>query len=195
MARNASAQYGARGVMICSLTNTAASEIGSRDTGVDPEMVGTLHSMCYRAIGKPPVLSRKDVDAWNAAHPQYRLSGVGDGSSAVDPSEAAKCRGDDLYRQANVYRSQLREDRLWPESVRRFADTFREFRRSREVVDFVDMIERARDGRLRRDVALKRPRLAVRPLRRRGAGHQSARARGHRLVDRVSPRDDPPRRH
>lgn len=66
---------GARGsgeVMIASFTKAAAAEIGSRELvrdNLEDDRVGTLHSHCYRAIGKPKIADDKieEFMSWQKA--------------------------------------------------------------------------------------------------------------------------------
>ena len=42
-------------VLISSLTKAAATEIGGRNLPISFDALGTLHSHCYHALGKPEI--------------------------------------------------------------------------------------------------------------------------------------------
>ena len=77
--RRAAEKYGGEKVLCCSFTKTAATEMVNRITPPDEEplipdsSVGTLHAICYRALGSPTLAETK-ISQWNAEHPDLGLS-------------------------------------------------------------------------------------------------------------------------
>ena len=62
-------------VLISSLTKAAATEIGGRNLPISFDALGTLHSHCYHALGKPEIAEgREHLQQWNEDEPEYRLS-------------------------------------------------------------------------------------------------------------------------
>ena len=55
-------------IVVASFTRTAATEIAGRGLPIDESQVGTLHSLAYRSIGRPPVADEAVPD-WNREHP------------------------------------------------------------------------------------------------------------------------------
>lgn len=143
LARQAGAaveRHGPGGVLIVSLTRAAATEIGGRDTGVLAENVGTLHSVCYRAAGRRPVVldSPKGVKVWNqwiadAGRPTWALSG---GLDADDPGDRSTgTTGDELLAEVCMLRHRLVPRERWTPRADAFA---REWGRCLEEIDGTD---------------------------------------------------------
>ena len=51
--RRAAEKYGPGGVIITSYSRAAAAELTAHDLPVIAEQIGTLHSFCWRALGRP----------------------------------------------------------------------------------------------------------------------------------------------
>ena len=50
-------EFGPDRVVVASFTKGAAREIASRDIEVREDHVGTIHALCYRALGNPTIYS------------------------------------------------------------------------------------------------------------------------------------------
>ncbi len=141
-------KWGPTGALVLSLTRAAASEAAGRDTGLSREMIGTLHSHCFRAIGKPRVVeTAKGVRDWNEERPDLAVSGAaGSEDPSVEWGDVAPqgaTEGDRLMSRMNLLRHRMKPRELWPEAVRDFADAWDDYKRQVEGIDFCDMIERA----------------------------------------------------
>ena len=80
----AAERFGSDAVLVSSFTRAAAVEIASRGLAVDKDNVGTLHALCYRALGRPKI-AEDSLDDWNEYAPEYRLSkGAGGAKIAED---------------------------------------------------------------------------------------------------------------
>lgn len=139
-------QGGADPVLVCSLTRTAAAEIAGRDLPLNKNSVGTLHSHAYRVLGRPEVAESK-AGEWNDEFPQYRLGDVkldlDDPGAGIDMT-LSKSSGDFLYEQYQLLRARCIDRPMWPESVRRFADDWEQWKSQKGgLVDYTDMIDRA----------------------------------------------------
>jgi len=137
-------KYGAEKVYILSLTRAAARVIGSRDSGALEDHVGTMHSFCFRVLGTPKLVSRKDVEeGWNALHPYWSIS-----PSVVGTSSARIEAGEDIYsdaflrldRKRHKYLSGISGAELEPDE-KTFFDAWTAWKLERGVVDFTQLIE------------------------------------------------------
>ena len=80
-------EYGADKVLVCSLTKTAAGEILARGVDLPKGQVGTLHSICFRALGvtkdlmvdesERTVNDGRFVNNWDTFASRHRVSGWG----------------------------------------------------------------------------------------------------------------------
>ena len=135
-------RYGSDGVMVTSFSRAAAMEIASRGLAVDRQMVGTLHSMALRAIGKPTIAETR-IDEWNATHPAYRLtpSASRDINTPARASNDGKTPGDKLMEQAQRLRKLMTPHASWPSHVMLFEKRWREWKDEHEFVDFTGLLE------------------------------------------------------
>ena len=53
--RRAVERFGPSSVLVTSFSRAAAAELAGRDLPVDEDRVGTLHSICYHALGTPRI--------------------------------------------------------------------------------------------------------------------------------------------
>ena len=114
-------------VLVCSLTNAAANEAAAR---VDVGVVGTLHSHCYAAIGRPKILK---VKGWNEEYPAWELS-----------ADAEGVKDGDAYRRVyDLARHRMEDVGGLGEDVQAFVREYEGWKAEHEVIDFTDMIERA----------------------------------------------------
>jgi len=127
-------------VLVASLTKAAAAEVAGRGLPIPPDAVGTLHSHAWRALGRPCVYGRDEVDVWNRRHlawqqtpPKRRLDDPGDRGEPT-------LLGDQLREASDLYRHKLVEPDDMPPDVRRFTLAWTEFRGEQGVVDFTDMV-------------------------------------------------------
>lgn len=132
-------------VMVVSFTRTAAQELKGRDLPIPDKMVGTLHSMAYRAINSPNVATAH-IKGWNETHPQWAMKGgAGGGPIEESPAEwVGSSEGEKLLALADIQRARMVPVDLWPNAaVRRFYEEWTKWKAEADVVDFTDMIEMA----------------------------------------------------
>lgn len=139
-------------VLICSLTRTAAAEIGGRNPNLPREAVGTLHSHAYRAIGQPKLV-HDALSEWNQAYPDWAIRSAFNDLDAPDRDEYEAPRannGDALLGAAQLLRSLDVRECDWPihphAGARRnelldFWDSWSRFKQQTDTIDFGDMIE------------------------------------------------------
>ena len=70
-------------VLISSLTKAAATEIGGRNLPISFDALGTLHSHCYHALGRPEKPSPRPAALAEARIRQARASPVRPNTGAV----------------------------------------------------------------------------------------------------------------
>ena len=128
--------------MIASLTRAAAAEIASRELPIPNDNVGTLHALCWRALGRPK-LAETQAKAWNEAHPEYALSGEGRDVDDLGERPDRGTAGDALLEQANLLRQRCTPEELWPTNVRAFTSAWRAWMDEGGFVDFTGLLERA----------------------------------------------------
>lgn len=131
-------QYGTESVRVVSMTRTASREFAKRGSIVPTENVSTLHALAYRAIGKPGVLGKDDVDRWNHEQPGYALSG---GAADTEDGRRAATFGDALLLDLELCRA--RRVAPWYADLAAFADEYDSFKREVGRVDFTGMLEEA----------------------------------------------------
>lgn len=135
----AAASHGERRVLVCSLTRAAAREAAGAtlDVGVDVPC-GTIHSVCWRALGRPKVVDRKSIEEWNKEHPSMALSpGVLTRDGEAEPDRP----GDELLVGLDLARARMMSHAT-PTSITVFRRHWTEFKEAIEAVDFSDMVER-----------------------------------------------------
>jgi superfamily I DNA/RNA helicase len=146
-------RFGRDKVMVTSFSKAAAVEIAgkpSRKTGrpidINPENIGTFHSICYRALGNPTIVeeSPKHLAEWNMAYHGMRITGgkadIEDGLSGSSGKEP----GDKLLHLYNLTRARMIDKALWSQYMRPFVKAWTEFKRDHRIMDYADLIEEAR---------------------------------------------------
>ena len=134
------------GVMVCSLTRTAAAEVAGRDLPLSKDAIGTLHSHAYRALGWGKIEIADDpahLAEWNEAHPNMALSA----GRILDEDNAAPGFGpteaDAAYADYNNQRARLTERTAWRQSTLFFATTWEHWKHEQLLMDFTDLLETA----------------------------------------------------
>lgn len=145
-------KYGIDKVMVTSFSRTAAKEIASRQLPIPDVSVGTLHSLCYRALGHPELVFKKLKD-WNAAHPEFRIderaaSVSVDMATNVDLSQGGSLQGEQLLAFLDKSRSKMLSIQRTSTSLIRFAKLWTNFKQDTGTIDFADMIELCLQERL-----------------------------------------------
>ncbi len=141
---NAIAKYGFDGVMVTSFTRTAAKEIASRGIDIDTNNVGTLHSLCFKALGAPQ-LHVKYLKDWNERHPQFALIGaktgsVDEGGDAMSLAAGSDCEGDAIFSKIQILRSKMVPMERWPKDILPFHKLWEDWKQEKLCYDFTDLI-------------------------------------------------------
>ena len=139
-ARAGAGKYGPENMMVCSLTRTAAAEIGGRDTGVPRDNIGTLHAHAWRRINDRYQVwgSKLHIVEWNTTYPHYEMGGGVEKDELMGSTMTVP--GDELRRKLDLFRARAIPQDSWPADILEFNQVFQPFKEHRSLVDFTDMI-------------------------------------------------------
>lgn len=137
-------RFGDNSVLVTSFSRATAAELTGRDTPIDLDRIGTLHSHCFHALGKPAI-AEVHVEDWNRQHPRLKITPVSkqirlDGEGAVEDDTQAK-DGDHLLQQLNRCRGMMLRPESWPAVVRDFASKWNRHKAANGLLDFCDLID------------------------------------------------------
>ena len=132
-------------VLISSLTKAAATEIGGRNLPISFDALGTLHSHCYHALGRPDIAEgREHLQQWNEDEREYRLSlGSNDLGEKIDGDNLEPARetpGDELMEIYQICRARMEIKRM-PARVLAFAQRWSDWKEANGLTDFTGLIE------------------------------------------------------
>jgi len=136
-------KYGFDKVMVTSYTRAAAHEIASRGIPVDESMVGTLHKICYTALGMPE-LTEAHKDEWNnqcARHERLTLNMIMSVDEAAIENDQSENVGDKIMNQININRARMIPFERWSSTCKVFYEKWRKFKDDNYYMDFADLIE------------------------------------------------------
>jgi superfamily I DNA/RNA helicase len=144
--RRAVERFGPDSVLITSFSRAAAAELAGRDLPVPPDRVGTLHSHCYHALGRPQI-AEANVEDWNKDNPHLQITptkkqGKLDGEEASEDDGMQAMEGDAWLQELSRYRGQMLPPAAWPPALRQFAAKWEDYKRANGLFDFCDLIER-----------------------------------------------------
>lgn len=105
-AREFSGKWGGAALAVTSFTKAAATRIAGEDLGVPPGQVGTLHALCYRALGRPPLAESALAD-FNKACAQYQLTGRGPAAETLIDTPPGEGGADKLLARYALFRATL----------------------------------------------------------------------------------------
>ena len=146
--RRAVERFGKDSVLVTSFSRAAAAELAGQDLPVSSDRVGTLHSHCWHALGRPEI-AEVHVEEWNRENPHLRITPVKkdrklDGEDSDEESVDDVRSGDYWLGELNRARGMMRPEAAWPAALREFATKWNRYKVSRRVMDFCDLIETAR---------------------------------------------------
>jgi len=126
-------QYGEGRLMITSFTKTAAINIAERAGLTNSEKHGTLHSISYNALGRPPLVDSAIKD-WNSTHSEYRISHSKEGINGEEPHTSK------LLSDYNVFRNLMIPKDSWYNELKLFVEKWEDFKQQTHTIDYTDMI-------------------------------------------------------
>ena len=123
--RRAVKRFGKDSVLVTSFSRAAAAELAGQDLPVSPDRVGTLHSHCWHALGRPEI-AEVHVEEWNRANPHLRITPAKkerklDGEESEEESVDDVRSGDYWLGELNRSRGMVRPIEAWPAALREFA--------------------------------------------------------------------------
>lgn len=140
-------RFGENSVMVTSFSRAAAIELTDRDVPIDLDRIGTLHSRCFHALGKPPI-AEAHVEEWNHDNPRFPITSASrgrriEGEDATVEEDSRLKSGDHLLQQLNRCRGQMLPPEKWPAEVRDFGSRWNSYKAANRFLDFSDLIETA----------------------------------------------------
>ncbi len=147
-----SGRYGPHEIVVASFTRTAAFHIAGKLSGVAKEHVGTLHSLCYRAVqqeGVPFRVAEGEYELWNeylSAHDYpgtWRMTAAAteDDFFAAPMLDIEKnSTGNDVLQQVNIYRAQCVPVEEWHPMAQSFYQAWNNYKFEADLLDFTDLI-------------------------------------------------------
>jgi DNA helicase-2/ATP-dependent DNA helicase PcrA len=138
------ALFGRQQIMACSLTTTAARVLEGR-VNLPKENVGTLHSVCYRALGCPELtVKQKYMKEFNEKYPHFELSLAA--ANVDDLRERAVATEGDAYRnEMEIFRARRLPFELWSPDAQSFHKAWSAWKADCGLMDFTDLLETCLD--------------------------------------------------
>jgi DNA helicase II / ATP-dependent DNA helicase PcrA len=157
-------------VVVASFTRAAAAELTGRELPLNPANLGTLHSLCYRSMGCPPVAEdRKGRKLWNdwvrehaPEQKHFELPAPGKDRDPDDPFDDPEEessddeRGAEFLQRMRYLRARMvpetdpewgaskftqRRGRDKPGGLMHWYSLWKDFKREAGMIDFTDMVE------------------------------------------------------
>ena len=136
--------------IVVSLTKAAAAEAAGRDLPIGPKAVGTLHSFAYRALGAPEIAESKAKE-FGEEFPELSFDTSGTASDLDEPSWERSGKvgfskeGVVSYQTVAELRAREipRDSPAWA-GVRDFDRAWETWKADNELLDFTDLVDRAR---------------------------------------------------
>ncbi len=143
--RKATNRFGEDSVLATSFSKSAAAELSSNNLPLKSDLVGTLHSHCWHALGRP-IVAEAHVKLWNRENPNLRITGVSrasklEGDAADEEILEEGCYGDVLLGRLNRARGRMRPPETWPADLQKFEARWSRYKSANELLDFCDLIE------------------------------------------------------
>ena len=140
-------RFGSNSVMVTSFTRAAAIELTGRDVPIDLDRIGTLHSFCFLALGKPQI-AEANIEEWNRENPRFPITPVArdrrlEGEESTCDDDLVMKAGDCLLQQLNCCRGRMLPPETWPAAVREFASRWNQYKIAHDLLDFSDLIDTA----------------------------------------------------
>jgi len=131
-------------VLVASLTKAAAAEAAGRGLLIPARNVGTLHSHCYHALGRPSLaVTNASLADWNTRYPELALSSSDDRIEGDNLENAGQSPGDKVMATYQVMRARMAT--VYPVHVDRLARAWTTWKAEAGLMDFTDLVERCLD--------------------------------------------------
>jgi superfamily I DNA/RNA helicase len=145
LVQKAAKKYGSNAVLVTSFSRAAAAELADCGLAINPDRLGTLHSLCFHALGRPRI-AEAHVRKWNRSHPHMAITSVStpgrlDGEDAIEDASNTVRGGDSLLQNLNRCRGLMVDPNLWPSQIRVFERAWTRYKREFGLLDFCDLID------------------------------------------------------
>jgi DNA helicase-2/ATP-dependent DNA helicase PcrA len=143
--RRAVDRFGDNSALVTSFSRAAAAELAARHVSLDSHQIGTLHSHCFHALGRP-ALAEDHVADWNRRNPALPITPVSrarrmDGEDWPEDDHGQVKRGDSQLQKLNRCRGMMLMKENWPAEVHDFSKKWAGYKRANGLYDFCDLIE------------------------------------------------------
>jgi superfamily I DNA/RNA helicase len=133
-------------VLAATLTRTAGNVLIGRSVELNPDHIGTLHHICYRLLGCPPIAETYIEEWWNEEFPLQRMDSSAKSRRVIDDDEEEETTGKDTstdlaYQDYQLRRARMLPRQLWTLSTLLFAEQWEGWKQKHGLTDFTDMIE------------------------------------------------------
>jgi len=140
-------RFGKDSVLVTSFSRAAAAELAGRELPVSSDCIGTLHSHCWHALGRPAI-AEVHIAEWNRTNPQLRITPAKkdrkpDGDETKEESVTDLRNGDYWLSELNRSRARMLPIEVWPTGLRQFELLWSRYKGPRRLLDFTDLIETA----------------------------------------------------
>lgn len=136
----AAEKHGPENVVVASFTKAAATELNRRKLPIPRENIGTLHALCYRAMGSPEIAEAHAAD-FNAEYPQYAITVTGMGKMDEMAADAVFATDGDKYLNAyNLVRARCQPLELMNRNLKNWVRKWESWKMATGYIDFTDMI-------------------------------------------------------
>lgn len=142
--RTAVERFAKDSVLVTSFSRAAAATLRGKDLPLSDDCVGTLHSHCWRALGRPAI-AETHVQEWNRINPHLRITAAKaaaklNGEDGGEETSPGAPKGDSLLSELNRYRGTMSPAETWPGSLQAFATKWNAYKASHQLLDFCDLI-------------------------------------------------------
>jgi DNA helicase-2/ATP-dependent DNA helicase PcrA len=139
---NAVEKHGVDNIIVASFTKTAALEIISRSPAIPRENAGTLHALCFRAMGQPEIAETR-TDDFNKSQGRYQLSGDSKTNQLDEMGVDAQFQteADELMAEYKFNRALMIHPQKYRKPVYEFMMEWEKWKSRNNLVDFSDMIQ------------------------------------------------------
>jgi superfamily I DNA/RNA helicase len=141
-------KYDYDAVLAATMTRTAGNVLIGKSVELNPDHIGTLHHICYRLLGCPPIAETYIEEWWNEEFPLQRMDSSAKSRRHPEDDDEEESTGKDTvtdlaYQDYQLRRARMLPRQLWPISTLLFAEQWEGWKQKHGLTDFTDMIERA----------------------------------------------------
>lgn len=137
----AAEKFGVNNVVVASFTKAAAKEVAGRELPIPEEAIGTLHALCYRALGKPKIAEAFLKEFGEAAGMLFTGASIAPGMDEGADRPAGTTQDDEDYMELSRLRNLMVSREAWPDRIRAFEKVWSGWKQEHDMMDFTDLIE------------------------------------------------------